>query len=161
MVIVRAELPVIVPAAASWWKWNGVDWFLWNDWESHIETEKFAFHLDIEVGFKTDGGSIPIAFQNIYRPLGKYLLSFIIHDALYAGELCTRAEADWILLELLEYQGACWARRNTVYSAVRAGGVFVWAKHTKKSVDHARSFLKFTPVKGFEPSNISKSLRAC
>jgi hypothetical protein len=139
----------ICPFYSAIKKWDGIQWCFYADWNCNIKTEKYEFKLLVKAGFKTDGGSIPQVFQNIINPLGKYLYAFLVHDALYASEYCTRAGADWILLELCEYLGASWIRRNEIYSAVRVGGGAVWLTHTKKSISSSRKFVEFTPIGGF------------
>ena len=89
----------------------------------------------------TDYGSIPKAFQNIFSPM-KYGAAYLLHDWLYASEGESRSECDWILLEALQAQGANWFTRNTIYSAVRAGGWAVWRKHDKKEVQRLREWAK-------------------
>lgn len=148
--MISADMITLTQAAPLWKKWNGREWIVADVWECHIKTEKFEFHLKIYPGFKTDGGTIPKIFQNIISPLGVYLLAFLIHDALYAAECCTRAEADWILLELCEWLGAWWIRRNEIYAAVRAWGWLVWKKHSKKSIATAKTMIEFKPISGFE-----------
>ena len=148
--MISADMITMTPAAPLWKKWNGREWIVAEAWICRIKTDKFEFTLKIYPGFKTDGGSIPAAFQNIISPLGVYLLAFLIHDALYASECCTRAEADWILLELCEWLGAGYFRRNEIYLAVRAGGCFVWKNHTRKSVAAARKMIEFSPISGFK-----------
>jgi hypothetical protein len=150
--MIAADMIILTPAN-NWRKWNGREWLIAEYWSCHICTGKFEFHLNVKPGFPTDGGSIPKIFQNIISPLGCYLLAFLVHDILYAGEFCTRTEADWILLELLEYLGASWIRRNEIYSAVRIGGSFVWAGHTKENIQNAEDLITFTPIKGFEQLN--------
>lgn len=150
--MISADAITITPASA-WRKWNGREWIIAERWICHVCTENYEFHLSVAPGLRTDGGSIPKIFQNIISPLGCYLLAFLVHDILYAGELCTRKEADWILLELLEYLGANWLRRNEIYSAVRLGGGFVWSGHTKATIRAAREIITFTPIKGFKQLN--------
>lgn len=146
----KMDMIVLTPAAPVWKKWNGREWFIAEVWNCHIKTDSYEFDLKIKPGFKTDGGSIPKAFQNIISPFGSYLLAFLVHDALYATEYVTRAEADWILLELCEWLGANWIRRNEIYSAVRCAGGLVWATHTAQGRDAARKLIDFNPIKGFE-----------
>lgn len=156
--MISNNMPSLVPAAKDWRKWNGREWWFSDVWEENIITDKFEFYLTVHPGFKTDGGSIPDIFQNIIAPLGKNLLAFLVHDALYATEYCTRAQADWILLELCEYLGASWPRRNAIYLSVRAGGWPVWGKHTKKSIATARALIEFKPVRGFEEINLTPAM---
>lgn len=95
----------------------------------------------VPAGFITDYGSIPKIFQNIIEPIGRYAACYIVHDLIYAAELFTRAECDWILLCHLQEKGAFWLRRNSVYSAVRGGGWFVWKKHDFNEVSKLRSLI--------------------
>lgn len=82
----------------------------------------------------TDYGSIPMLFQNLFRKDGAYAPAYVLHDWLYSSEMFARNMCDWILLEALEELGASWIERNTIYSAVRLGGGFVWSKHDPHQV---------------------------
>lgn len=150
--MIAADMITLTPAN-NWRKWNGREWLIAEPWSCHICTGTFELHLNVAPGLRTDGGSIPKIFQNIISPLGCYLQAFLVHDILYAGEFCARAEADRMLLELLEYLGANWLRRNEIYAAVRLGGGFVWAGHTKQTIQRARRLITFTPINGFEQLN--------
>ena len=92
-------------------------------------------------GLTTDYGSIPKFAQNIIEPIGHYAACYIVHDLMYAAELFPRSECDWILLCHLQEKGCLWLRRNTVYSAVRAGGWNVWRKHDQDAVDSLRAMI--------------------
>ena len=100
--------------------------------------------VSIRKGMETDGASIPrICWRVIGHPFMLPILPCaLVHDALYAGELLARNECDWAFLCLMQSAGIGWFKRNTVYSAVRAGGAFVWGKHTVKSICDARKFCK-------------------
>ena len=89
----------------------------------------------------TDYGSIPRAFQNLFSPT-KYGGAYLLHDWLYAAEVFTRSNCDWILLQALQEQGANWFTRNTIYSAVRAGGWAVWRKHNSDTVKTLKEYAK-------------------
>ena len=39
-----------------------------------------------------------------------------------------------------------WVKRNLVYSAVRMGGGFVWRKHTKKSIENAKAYIRIVEI---------------
>jgi|GEM_PF-1771567 len=138
--MLTAEDPVITEYYVNG-KWDGVTWQLSKDWTCVFENERIYLKITIKAGFTTDGGSIPQLFQNVITPLGIYLLAFLVHDALYASEAVSRAEADWILLELLQALGAGWWRRNEIWSAVRIGGGFVWKQHTTESIAAARQLV--------------------
>ena len=87
----------------------------------------------------TDYGSIPRLFQNIFSPT-KYGGAYLLHDWLYACEKFPRNQCDWILLEALQAESANWLTRNTIYSAVRAGGWAVWSKHDPNAVAALRAY---------------------
>lgn len=89
----------------------------------------------------TDYGSIPKVFQNLLSPT-RFPAPYILHDWLYTAELFDRSTCDWILLEALQESGANWLVRNTIYSAVRAGGWAVWRKHDPKKVAALKDYLK-------------------
>jgi len=148
--MISADMISLTPAGKSWLKWDGRCWYINQRWEAHICTSSYEFHLVINPLFISDGGTIPDALQNIISPLGKYLLAFIIHDALYGIQLCTRAEADWILLDLLDYLGASWWVRNQVWLVIKIGGSFAWNNKSKKLIEHNRKLIEFEAVKGFE-----------
>lgn len=99
------------------------------------------FRLIFSPGYRTDGASIPRAFWRLIgHPMQMPLLiPALVHDGLYSGELCTRAEADTAFLDLMKKVGILWAKRNAVYPAVRVGGWNVWRKHTAKSIAKSRA----------------------
>lgn len=108
-------------------------WELRENWISQLVNGKAVL---IRKGLQTDGASIPRAFWRVigHPFIGWLLPHAIAHDALYAGELCTRAEADKYLLESMILAGVAWWKRNAVWSAVRAGGWLVWARHKTDDV---------------------------
>lgn len=104
----------------------------------------------VKRGLTTDGASVPrLAWRVIGHPFAKDLLPHaLIHDALYASELLPRGEADdWFLASMASAReryalGVGWARRNAVWSAVRAAGGLVWSRHTPASVAAARALVR-------------------
>lgn len=85
-----------------------------------------SWRIIIEKDFITDFASIP-------RPLwalvggpadGKYRKIAAVHDKLYRTlGLCTRAQADAVLLEGMKFCGCSWYQRTMIYSGVRVGGM--------------------------------------
>lgn len=103
----------------------------------------------IRAGFKTDLASIPRCLWNLYPPFDvEYRAAAILHDGLYASELLTRQECDWLLLEAMQTQGNGWWARNVFWSAVRLGGASVWSKHTGESRTEARRYVSIIPAEG-------------
>jgi len=90
----------------------------------------------IKKGFFFDGASIPRFFwRTIGHPLSyPIVVAALPHDGIYAAEIFTRSECDWIFLELLQQMKVSWFKRNIIWIAVRGGGYFVFKKHTKESI---------------------------
>lgn len=85
-------------------------------------------NVKIPKGFITDGASIPRFF---WRVLGSSmdtdrLWQAIRHDFRYQTQRITRKEADIELRDSLSGYS-----RHAIYWGVRAGGSFVWKRHTK------------------------------
>jgi hypothetical protein len=104
--------------------------------------------LVIKKGFIFDGVSIPrICWRVVGHPFETpLLLAALPHDILYATETFTQSECDWIFIELMEELKINWVKRNLVYSAVRMGGGFVWRKHTKKSIENAKAYIRIVEI---------------
>lgn len=90
-------------------------------------------------GFITDGGSVPRILWPLYPPFGSDNdEAYVVHDYLYAhaetfegndnGHL-SRANADAVMLEIMEVKGFRTTGRRTVWSGVRAGGWVAWRRH--------------------------------
>ncbi len=91
--------------------------------------DKDGWMIIAEKGFRTNYGSIPAIFRIFFDPT-RYN-SFVIHDKMYWNKMkyhkgnkefviLTRKEADIILLEGLEYEGAWFFEKAFIYMAVRA-----------------------------------------
>jgi len=82
-------------------------------------------------GFDYDGSSKPaLSWGLLGHPYAVGgLIQFTVHDFDYVMNLVPRDEADWTMLEGLKAFGDNgWVNRNAVWSAVRAGGYFVYPK---------------------------------
>jgi hypothetical protein len=82
-------------------------------------------------GFDYDGSSKPaLVWSMLGHPYAVGgLIQFTVHDFSYVMNLVPRNEADWLMLEGLKAFGDNgWANRNAVWTAVRAGGAFVYPK---------------------------------
>ncbi len=92
--------------------------------------------ITVPTGTFTDGLSIPKAAWPIVGPAnGPAFRAGILHDFLYSkasdrhyGHL-DRQDADELFLETMHNLGIGWARRNTIYAAVRAFG---WRFYKKR-----------------------------
>ena len=147
---IEAHWPILTPDASlrkDIWTgkadWDGVNWILADDWHCHVKAKTYEFFLSLQKGYKTDGGSIPAVAQNIFSPLGKYLLSYLAHDGFYGAEVIDRLMADNILFDMLHFQGMLWIPREQVYSAVRIGGHFVWDAHKPAELKQAKALTEF------------------
>lgn len=113
-------------------------------------------------GFKTDGISIPrAAWSVIGNPFSMPMLAYALpHDADYAAELMTQAQADGRFLQGMADDGRIgWAKRNAVWTAVRAFGWSVFGKHTKESIEDARKYCRLVEEKEYWTLVSEKHLR--
>ncbi len=133
--------PVLSPLIPADGNWDGINWILAEDWKVYYEKNLIRLEMTLKRGFVTDGGSIPQIFQGLCKPLGKYLPAFLVHDALYATEYLSRAEADRLLLEIMAELGAGRLWRHWVWSAVRLGGARIWQGHTYESITAGRKLI--------------------
>lgn len=87
--------------------------------------------------FITDLASVPGVLRSVINTHGNHSPAAIVHDWLYACKGTIRLEnkeefrytrkwADDVFLEALEVCGVGATKRYTMYSAVRAGGMFAW-----------------------------------
>lgn len=114
-----------------------------------VEVEALGYKIKVKAGFDFDGASIPRALWSVVgNPLtGKYKVAALVHDGLYASEVLPRTVADQVFLELMKKEGVGYAKRYAMYWAVRAGGGYVWSKHTKEEVLKYKDYCKVTPSK--------------
>lgn len=81
--------------------------------------------IEAEPGFISDGGSIPqFAWSIIGSPFDEYLEECVIHDWLYStnNRELTRADADFVLKELMWNRDVARWKVAAFYAAVRVGG---------------------------------------
>jgi len=101
--------------------------------------------LLIRHGFRYDGASIPrVLWGLIGSPFtGDYTVPALIHDALYAAELCDRKTSDLVFLDEMSIWQVCWWRRNSMYWGVRVGGGVAWDKHDPAQVETTKLQVMF------------------
>ena len=101
-----------------------------------LEVESLGYRIKVLKGFDFDAASIPKVFWSIIGSpfTGNYTTPAAIHDGLYAGEILDRKVCDDIFLDLMKQYKVSYARRYTMYWAVRLGGGKVWKEHTEKEV---------------------------
>lgn len=102
--------------------------------------EEFAFYSDslgqritVPAGFITNLASIPKAVQNIIANDDPRIeMPSVIHDYCYTVQTVSREQADKVIREGMELQGAGAFIRQSVYLALRAFGGAAWDKNTPK-----------------------------
>lgn len=89
------------------------------------------YQITVPTLFETDLASIPRPFRNVFRIHGRNRRAAVLHDWLYAGRQCvTRADADRLFLDAMKSDGVSWAKRWSMYAAVRAAGWRYYKKCT-------------------------------
>lgn len=88
--------------------------------------------LVVPSGFVTDFASIPRRLQGFIPKLGPHLCPAIVHDYLYAEQICTRAQADAIFLEMMKDLGVSLATRRMMYWSVRLFGGSPWEENRER-----------------------------
>jgi hypothetical protein len=119
-----------------------------EDFYFDVTVKGKKYQIVIKSGLIFDGASIPRACWRVAGHPYQYplLACALPHDILYATELFKQSECDWIFLLLMQLVGIGWLKRNVVYSAVRCFGWIVWKKHTDKSIEDAKAYIRITEV---------------
>lgn len=78
--------------------------------------------ITVPAMFETDLASIPRPFRRFFDVNGKSRRAAVLHDWLYAGQCLSRADADRLFLDAMAADGVGWAKRWSMYAAVRAAG---------------------------------------
>ena len=82
--------------------------------------------ITVPSGFVTDYASIPERLWSIYSPHDQYSRAAIVHDYLYWSQLCTRAQADNLLMIAMKESDVPEKTRQIVYSGVHLFGKASW-----------------------------------
>ena len=91
------------------------------------ETQKLS--VTVPVGFVTDMASVPRLLWWLFPPFGRYLTAAVVHDYLYqhgSTQGYTRAQADWLFLQIMVEDGVALWRAWMMYRAVRWFGWRAW-----------------------------------
>lgn len=103
-------------------------------------SDKFG-PITAEIGFDTDGASIPSVVRPLINPGSQLRFASLPHDVAYwyqavscepGARKLLREEADLIILEAMEACGCSWFLRKTVYSQLRLWGWVAWNANIKK-----------------------------
>jgi Protein of unknown function (DUF1353) len=131
----------LTPLCAQFVEGKTEVWELTTPLRFHLGDATGIEVVDVPVGFRTDGASVPRIFWNLYPPWGPYGKPAGVHDYLYQKRLITqpasltarryveRAEADSILRDAMQVVGIGWWTRHVIYVGVRAGGWVTWDKY--------------------------------
>lgn len=140
-------------------KWDEVTHILTRDWKFKYDGDYGCFEIVIKKGFITDGGSVPNVFSALIRQWGINTPAFLVHDALYAGEIVDREKADWIMLEIMQACGENWFNRNVAWRSVRRFGGIVWNKHIDEIVNNALKLININISRNIiTPDDCNKAL---
>src|SRR5947207_14425957 len=98
---------------------DGVYWYLRAPlrWRAFDGTE-----ISVPAGFVTDFASIPRPLWSILPKWEKYGPAAVVHDFLYWDQGRSRKQADRYILEAMKDGRVSFARRWSIYGAVRAFG---------------------------------------
>ena len=151
MTTFTADLPNMQPSSPTaynrhWADWDARSWALVDPWSCAYRDGLGGFHLTIQPGFITDGGSVPRWAWSAVNPLGRSLPCFILHDGLYGAELLPRQRCDEIMFRAQRSIGVGYLTASACYRAVRIGGASVWAKHTRQTVLDCQRLTIFTNI---------------
>ena len=113
------------------------------DYRTYVLVEEVAYHVGnsnitvtVPAGFVTDLASIPQAFWSLgLTPTGRYSKAAIVHDYLYWTQLCTRQQADNILLIAMKESLVPAATRDAIYRGVRAAGSAAWSENARQRAE--------------------------
>jgi len=82
--------------------------------------------------------------NNLADPPGWVEANFMDHD-FFKNKLLDveleRNETDWEWLKLMKDFTCCWAKRNSMYTGVRAGGNSAWYDSTKVDIETDRNLI--------------------
>lgn len=83
----------------------------------------------VPAGFVTDYASIPQSLWGLYSPHDQYSRAAIVHDYLYWSQLCTRAQADNLLMIAMKESEVPEHTRQVVYEGVHLFGNASWVEN--------------------------------
>lgn len=144
----RITMPSLMPVAVDSEEFELTD--LWVSPAFRIRGEKYR--LVFEPGYRTDGAIIPRLFWTLVgHPLQTpLLLCALTHYGLCSGELCSRMDADLVLMALAHRYRIHPAKRLLIWVVVRTAGRVVWSRHTRESIRESRRFCRLAPSRWFE-----------
>ena len=105
-----------------------------------VYVEVMGYRITVKAGFDFDGASIPRALWSVFgNPLsGKFRIAALVHDVLYASQVLDKETCDKIFLTLMEMHGVGYAKRYSMYTAVRVGGSYAWKNNQNELSKYTR-----------------------
>lgn len=95
-------------------------------------SDRLGRWIHVPRGFDTDGASVPRIFWVLIPPWGRYGMAAVLHDLLYRLHICTRRQADDVLLEAMWVRGCNLFEYFIIYTAVRLFGRHAWDQDSQK-----------------------------
>lgn len=117
-------------------------WVLLRPFSYDVGEKDSGVRIEVPARFTTDFASVPRVAWPIVSPID-HPSAPIIHDWLYFIHQwpdhmpMTRKQADQILLEALQVDGAGWLKRRMMYRAVRMFGGRAWRSKRERFYDGA------------------------
>lgn len=117
-------------------------WILMEDME--YEIGESGVKIVVPAGFVTDLASIPKPLWSIGLTVnGRYGRAAIIHDFLYWTQLCSRPQADRLLVIAMKESDVKKFDEKAIYLGVKAGGQASWDKN---KLHRGKSYIRFVPT---------------
>ena len=106
----------------------------------NIEVKAFNYTITVKEGFDFNGASIPKSLWGLFgNPLsGDFRIAALVHDVLYASQVLPRIVCDDIFLELMRLHGVNYAKRYSMYLAVRSAGGFAWSRNANECTKYTK-----------------------
>ncbi|HEL4106446.1 TPA: DUF1353 domain-containing protein [Stenotrophomonas maltophilia] len=123
-------MPTVAPPAATTTEFaDGRFWLQEKDMNYRIgDTQEV---ITVPSGFVHDGASIPRILHIAIPKTGWYGRAAIIHDYLYWSQLCTREQADNLMLIAMKESTVSTIDRIAIHMAVRKGGEGAWEENAR------------------------------
>lgn len=85
--------------------------------------------ITVPAGFVTDMASIPPALRSFLNLFGRYGRAAVVHDYLYWSGVCTRTQADNLLMIAMKESQVSPFQRFAIYQGVHGGGKGPWRQN--------------------------------
>lgn len=109
-----------------------IDGDTWLLMQPLIYEAKNGTRYTVNAGVTTDLASIPRFFWRFYPKSGPWNEAAVLHDCRYTEQDVTRAEADALFLEAMEWLNVKPSTRRIFYYGVRVGGWKAWGDYADR-----------------------------